>query len=81
MKIHGSINWIQGKDNNVNYDSTLKQLQNLKTLCDSLNPEAIFSAYSDETTLCEIVEFATDYLVLDHIDSQIEQFISEYNNY
>ena len=79
MKIHGSINWIQGKDNNVNYDSTLKQLRNLKTLCDSLNPEAIFSAYSDETTLCEIVDFARDYLVLEDIDPNIEQFISEYN--
>ena len=79
MKIHGSINWIQGKDNNVNYDSTLQQLRNLKALCDSLNSTAIFSSFSEKTPLCEIVEFAKDYLELDVVDPNVDQFISEYN--
>jgi hypothetical protein len=79
MKIHGSINWIQGKENTVNYDSTLQQLQHLKALCDSLNQTAIFSSYSKETTLCEIQKFVEDHLLLDDIDSNVDEFIDEYN--
>lgn len=80
LKIHGSINWTKGSNNNIKFDSSLNLLSKIQNSVKACSPEFLFSDYTKDTKFSQISDFAKDCLTRENGSFQVlEKFISDYN--
>lgn len=79
LKIHGSINWVQGQDNEVHFDGQLKLIKEIAQKLELIDSTVLFQFDdSKEHTIEQIREFAKN-IANEQIPQEVTDFTQKYN--
>ena len=81
MKLHGSINWVAGKENDILLDQSLILIQEIEKTIGTIDKAQIFSGFDEKTEFKNLKEFAEN-ITRAHgfsLCPSIDMFIEKYN--